>query len=344
MGVWLRKLIGYTIIAVSVAIGWAWTQYDVYLDNPLYDGDEVIAYTVKPGSSVKSIARELNEAEVILQPQFFEWFARSEGLAQRIQVGEYQIRGEMTPRQLLEDMSQGKVIQYPMTIVEGWSFKQLRAFLAQHDAIEHTIISLSDEQVMDQLGYSGVHPEGRFLPDTYHFPRGTSDLEFLKRAYQMMDSTLDKLWQQREQGLPIKTPYEALILASIIEKETAVPAERPEIAGVFVRRLQKRMRLQTDPTVIYGMGEAYDGNIRRRDLRQDTPYNTYTRRGLTPTPIAMPSAAAIEAALHPKPGNTLYFVARGDGSHQFSATLVEHNRAVVKYQLKGRQQPFSSNP
>ena len=344
MGAWLRKLVGYTIIAVSIAIGWTWTKYNVYQDNRLFDGQEVQAYTVKPGSSVKGIARELNEAGLISQPQFFEWFARSEGLAQRIQAGEYQVRGEMTPRQLLTDMSQGKVIQYPMTIVEGWSFKQLRAFLAQHEALEHTLDGLSDAEVMAKLGYADIHPEGRFLPDTYHFPRGTSDQQFLKRAYQMMESTLDQLWQQRQQGLPIKTPYEALILASIIERETAVAEERPEIAGVFVRRLQKRMRLQTDPTVIYGMGDTYQGNIRRRDLRTDTPYNTYTRRGLTPTPIAMPSAAAIEAALHPKPGNTLYFVARGDGTHKFSATLVEHNKAVVKYQLKGRQQPFSSNP
>lgn len=344
MGVWLRKLIGYSIIALSIAVGWTWTKYDSYKESPLYDGDEVIAYTVKPGSSMKRITRELNEIGVVNQPQFFEWFARHEGLAQRIQVGEYQISGDMTPRQLLTNMAQGKVIQYPMTIVEGWSFKQLRAFLAQHDALDHTISELTDQQVMAKLGYPDIHPEGRFLPDTYHFPRGTSDLAFLKRAYQSMEAALAELWEQREEGLPIKTPYEALILASIIEKETAVPAERPEIAGVFVRRLQKRMRLQTDPTVIYGMGEAYQGNIRRRDLRADTPYNTYTRHGLTPTPIAMPSAAAIEAALHPKPGNTLYFVSRGDGSHKFSTTLAEHNRAVVEYQLNGRKRPFSSNP
>ncbi len=344
MGIWIRKLIGIGIIAISLLTGWIWTQYNVYQDTHLFVGDEVVYYTVKPGSSVKSIARELHEAGVLQKPRFFEWYARLEEKAQRIHVGEYAITSQMTPHQLLEDMVTGKVVQYPMTIVEGWSFKQLRSFLGQHTALKHTIGQLSDDEVMAKLGYPGQHPEGRFLPDTYHFPRGTTDVEFLKRAYQAMEAKLDGLWAGRDEELPIKTPYEALILASIIEKETAVPAERPEIAGVFVRRLQKGMRLQTDPTVIYGMGDDYQGNIRRRDLRRDTPYNTYTRKGLTPTPIAMPSAAAIDAALHPKPGDTLYFVSKGDGSHHFSATLAEHNQAVIKYQLKGRQRPFSSNP
>ena len=344
MGRWIRKLAGYSVIVISLAIGWGWIKYDVYQDTPFFDSDEVLYYSVKPGSSVKRIARELAAAEIIKQPYFFEWFARSEGLAQRIQQGEYAIDGQMTPRQLLSNMTSGKVVQYPMTIVEGWNFKQLRTFLARHDALQHTLDGLSDAEVMAKIGFPGEHPEGRFLPDTYHFPRGTTDVAFLKRAYQMMDETLARLWEEREPGLPINTPYQALILASIIERETGLPSERPEIAGVFVRRLQKNMRLQTDPTVIYGMGDEYQGNIRRRDLRRDTPYNTYTRHGLPPTPIALPSAAAIEAALHPKPGATFYFVARGDGSHSFSITLAEHNRAVVKYQLKGRNRPFSSSP
>ncbi len=344
MGTWIRKLFGYTIIALSIALSWTWTKFDYYRDSPLYKGDDIFYYTVKPGSSVKGIARELAAQDIITQPYYFEWFARLEKKAHRIHVGEYVITGDMTPRQLLENMVQGKVIQHPMTIVEGWSFKQLRAFLAQNEVIEHTLGDLSDSEVMAKIGAVGIHPEGRFLPDTYHFPRGTSDVEFLKRAYRLMGENLDALWQGREEGLPINTPYEALTLASIIERETAVASERPEIAGVFVRRLQKRMRLQTDPTVIYGMGDKYQGNIRRKDLRTDTPYNTYTRHGLPPTPIAMPSAAAIHAALHPLVGETLYFVARGDGSHQFSVTLRQHNNAVIKYQLKGRKRTFSSNP
>jgi len=344
MGKWLRKLLGYTIIAMSLASGWVWMKFNYYQDTPLYQDDSVVYYTVEAGSSVKRIARELSEVGVIQQPRFFEWFARLEKQAHRIHSGEYAITGSMTPRELLADMVAGKVVQYPMTIVEGWSFKQLRSFLAQHEALEHTIADLSDAKVMEKIGFSDEHAEGRFLPDTYHFPRGTRDVEFLQRAYQAMSETLAAQWQTRDDGLPIKTPYEALILASIIEKETAVAAERPEIAGVFVRRLQKKMRLQTDPTVIYGMGELYQGNIRRKDLRTDTPYNTYTRRGLPPTPIAMPSAAAIQAALQPKPGNTIYFVSKGNGEHYFSTTLAEHNQAVVKYQLNGRKRPFSSNP
>ncbi|MCF6217850.1 MAG: endolytic transglycosylase MltG [Gammaproteobacteria bacterium] len=340
----VRKLIGFGLLVLVLAVGGVWVKFDIYKDTPLFEGDEIFYYTVKPGSSVKSIAKALAVENIIEQPRLFEWFARSEGLAQRIQSGEYAIDGNMTPRQLLSDMVTGKVVQHPMTIIEGWSFKQLRGFLAQHEALQHTLDGLSDAQVMSRIGFPGEHPEGRFLPDTYHFPRGTTDLAFLKRAHQMMDETLAQLWETRAEGLPIKTPYQALILASIIEKETGLARERAEIAGVFVRRLQKKMRLQTDPTVIYGMGDLYQGNIRRRDLRRDTPYNTYTRHGLPPTPIALPSAAAIKAALHPLPGETFYFVARGDGSHAFSVTLAEHNRAVVKYQLKGKNRPFSSNP
>jgi UPF0755 protein len=190
------------------------------------------------------------------------------------------------------------------------------------------------EQIMPRLGLAGIHPEGRFYPDTYHFPKGTTDAEFLLRAYHRMEDFLQQAWQRREQNLPFKSPYEALILASIVEKETAIPSERGKIAGVFVRRLQRGMRLQTDPTVIYGMGDAFDGDIRRRDLSADTPYNTYVHAGLTPTPIALPSGESIEAALHPQAGDALYFVATGDGGHHFSATLEAHNEAVRKYQLK----------
>jgi UPF0755 protein len=205
-----------------------------------------------------------------------------------------------------------------------------------HPAIDQSLEGLSAEQIMQRLGHAGKHPEGRFFPDTYHFPRGTSDQALLRRAYQAMEQLLATEWPGRAADLPLQSPYEALILASIVERETALASERPEIAGVFVRRLQRGIRLQTDPTVIYGMGEAFAGNITRRDLEQDTPYNTYVHSGLTPTPICMPGRDAVHAVLHPAEGDSLYFVARGDGSHAFSATLTAHNRAVRTYQLKER--------
>ena len=228
----------------------------------------------------------------------------------------------------------GDVISHRFTLVEGWTFRQVLAAIGENETLRHTLEGLPEKEIMRRLEYPGERAEGRFLADTYQFPRDSTDLALLARAYDAMQTFLQAQWRNREPGLPLKDPYEALILASIVEKETAVAAERPQIAGVFVRRLQKGMKLQTDPTVIYGIGEKFDGNIRRRDLTRDTPYNTYTRNGLPPTPICMPGRAAIEAVLHPAPGKTLYFVAKGDGTHYFSATLEEHTRAVRKYQLR----------
>jgi UPF0755 protein len=225
-------------------------------------------------------------------------------------------------------------VQHALTIIEGWTFKQLMAAVRRHQALTQTLAGVEEQEVMSRLGLEAMHPEGWFYPDTYHFPKGTTDAEFLRRAHQRMTTFLQTAWEKRDKDLPLDSPYQALILASIIEKETGVPSERSKIAGVFIRRLRKGMRLQTDPTVIYGMGERYDGNIRRRDLVTDTPYNTYVHKGLTPTPIAMPSGMAIEAALHPEDGTALYFVATGDGGHHFSNTLEAHNEAVRKYQLK----------
>jgi UPF0755 protein len=225
------------------------------------------------------------------------------------------------------------VVQYPLTLVEGWTFRQVMEALQADERLEHLIEDPSAEAVMARLGRRGVHPEGRFFPDTYHFTRGSSDLDILKRAHAAMERVLAEEWEARADGLPIESPDEALILASIIEKETGLASERAEIAGVFVRRLRLGMRLQTDPTVIYGLGDDFDGNLRRADLRNDHPYNTYVHAGLPPTPIALPGREAIRAALNPADGETLYFVARGDGSHAFSVTLEEHNRAVRKYQL-----------
>jgi UPF0755 protein len=228
----------------------------------------------------------------------------------------------------------GKTLTHSITFPEGWTFRQWREQMASHPALVHTLKGLSDEAVMERLGHPGVHPEGRFFPDTYLFPRGFSDLQLLQWAWRRMEEELADAWRERDKGLPLKTSYEALILASIIEKETGMPSERREIAGVFIRRLKKGMKLQTDPTVIYGMGREYAGNIRRKDLKKDTPYNTYVHAGLPPTPICMPGRESLQAAVHPAAGKAFYFVARGDGSHQFSATLREHNRAVRKYQLK----------
>ena len=243
-------------------------------------------------------------------------------------------------------MRAGKVLQHRVTIIEGWNIRQLRAALKRADPLLHTTDDLDDAALMQRLGFGGQHPEGRFLPETHIYQRGDSDVDVLKRAHAAMEKALDEAWQSRAPDLPINTPYELLTLASIIEKETALASERPQIAGVFMRRLQIGMRLQTDPTVIYGIGAAYDGNIRRRDLTTDTPYNTYTRAGLTPTPIAMPSRDALMAAAQPAAGDALYFVAVGDGSgaHVFSSSLDQHNAAVARYLQQLRQQRTQETP
>ena len=241
----------------------------------------------------------------------------------------------MTALQLLDNMVRGKVVQYSLTLVEGWTFKQMMAAINAHPSITHTLTGLTNSQLMTQLGWADQHPEGHFYPDTYSFSRGFSDVAFLQRAHRMMVQRLASEWRQRDTTVPYKTPYDALIMASIVERETGAAEERAQIAGVFVRRLKIGMALATDPTVIYGIGASFDGNLRKRDLQTDTPYNTYLRRGLPPTPIAMPGGDAIHAALHPASGKTLYFVARGNGTHYFSETLQEHNNAVRKYQLGG---------
>lgn len=263
---------------------------------------------------------------------------------QTLHSGEYQLRPDMSVRDMIGLWQRGEVVQHTLTIVEGWNFRQVRAALAALPTIQQTLSDVSDAEIMKRLGQAGMHPEGRFFPDTYRYTRGVTDLELLQRASSRLEAVLAEEWQQRSEGLPYQDAYEALIMASIIEKETGVPSERCEIAGVFVRRLEQGMLLQTDPTVIYGMGEQYQGRITRNDLRTPTPYNTYTNSGLPPTPIAMVGREAIHAALHPVDGKSLYFVARGDGSHVFSESLSEHNRAVREYQLKRRADYRSSPP
>ncbi|MCU7845789.1 MAG: endolytic transglycosylase MltG [Candidatus Thiodiazotropha sp. (ex Monitilora ramsayi)] len=330
----LNRLLGITIFVISILLAWGWMQYDDFVSRPLDLPENGIRYDLTSGTTIRGLADDLKQQGYINKPLLLRVLARWTGQASRLKAGEYQIPHGTTPPQLLEILTSARVVQHALTIIEGWTFKQLMQAVRANDALTHTLGGVEDLQIMQALGYAEKHPEGRFYPDTYHFPKATTDVEFLQRAYRRMEESLQKIWEKRDENLPLKSPYEALILASIIEKETGLPEERGKIAGVFVRRLQKGMRLQTDPTVIYGMGDDYDGNIRRRDLTTDTPYNTYVHKGLTPTPIAMPSGAAIEAALHPEAGDALYFVATGNGGHHFSATLEAHNKAVRKYQLK----------
>lgn len=338
------KLFGMTMLAGSFGAAWGLMEYQQFVDMPLSVDESGFHYEVKTGETLTQVSRALSRAGVLDSPRFLVWMARIQGVAKQIKIGEYHLQPGITPPQVLEKLVSGNVIQYSQTIVEGLTFRELLAALEKHPQIQHTLNGLSNQQIMTRLGHPEEHPEGHFLPDTYNFPLGTTDAAFLKRAYNAMEKVLEDEWAGRISGLPLKTPYQALILASIVEKETGLAGERRTIAGVFIRRLEKRMRLQTDPTVIYGMGESFDGNLRRRDLQRDTPYNTYRRSGLPPTPIAMPGRDAIHAALNPDDGENLYFVSRGDGSHKFTKTLKQHNNAVIKYQLKGRARPFSSMP
>lgn len=340
----LSKIIIISILLAMIAGIWLLVDVNNFRQTPLNINEQGVRYEINSGDTLTSIARNLQQQQVLDKPLYLKLLAKVRGIANNIKIGEYLFEQGTTPEQLLKIIVKGATIQYSATIVEGLNFREMMAMLQQNEHLEHTLKGQKPAAIMALLGKPGEHPEGRFLPDTYYFPRGTTDVDFLRRAYNAMETVLADEWEQRQEGLPLKTPYEALILASIVEKETAVPSERNAIAGVFVRRLNKRMRLQTDPTVIYGMGEKFDGNIRKKDLLKDTPYNTYRRRGLPPTPIAMPGKEAIRAALHPADGDSLYFVSRGDGSHEFSSTLDQHNNAVIKYQLKGRKRPFSSYP
>lgn len=330
----LHRLIGFLVLAASIAMAWLWMAYRDFVETPLAIPDSGVVYELKPGATVGSVGRDLAAMGFLSKPRWLSWYARWKNQAHLIKAGEYRLAAGLTPPLLLEVLISGRSIEHSLTLIEGWNFRQVRAAIASHAILTQTLQDLTDDQLMDRLGHAGEHPEGRFFPDTYSFPRGTTDLEFLTRAYERMAVELAAAWREKVENLPIKTAYQALILASIVEKETGVPSERPAIAGVFTRRLQRGMKLQTDPTVIYGMGERYDGNIRRADLRAATPYNTYLIDGLPPTPICMPGKAALHAAVQPADGKALYFVARGDGSHEFSPTLVVHNKAVRKYQLK----------
>ena len=307
-----------------------------WLSRPLTLASDVVELTVEPGKTPREVAQGWVAAGVATSPDLlYEWF-RWSGQARRIRAGSYAAEPGTTPRQLLDKIVQGDEQLETVRLIEGWTFRQFRQALAQAPHLRPATARLSEAELMVALGRPGMSPEGRFFPDTYRYSRGVSDLTVLKQAQQAMKQRLEAVWATREGGLPLKTADEALVLASIIEKETGRAAERGRIASVFVNRLRIGMPLQTDPTVIYGLGEAFDGNLRKRDLQADTPWNTYTRRGLPPTPIAMPGLASLKAAVQPEASKDLYFVARGDGSSVFSPTLQDHNRAVNKYQRGGR--------
>ena len=303
------------------------------LDQPLPVAQPEL-YEVSAGQTITRIAKVFVAKGWLTHAIYLRLEASRRGIAARVQSGTYEVTPGITPRRLLEKFVRGAVKQYQFTIIEGITFRELRAQIATLPGVDATLQGLDDGAAMRRIEAIDQLPEGRFFPSTYYYLHHTPDTELLARAYQEMQRVLDAAWQKRAAELPYSASYEALIMASIIEKETGRADERRAIAGVFVRRLQQGMKLQTDPTVIYGLGAAFDGNLRRGDLRRDSPFNTYLRPGLPPTPIAMPGAAAIEAALNPAPGTALYFVARGDGSHEFSATLAAHQRAVRQFQLK----------
>mgnify|MGYP001028182946 CR=1 FL=1 len=330
-----RLLLLLVVLALAGAMAWAWHDFNRFSRAPLQVGAQERSLDVARGSSLRSIVGQLRQRGVTrASPWYWRALAARMGVAGKLRAGEYALGVGLTPRQLLANMAAGKVVQHDFTIVDGWTFSELRQALAAAPLLRHDSVGLDAAEIMRRIGAPGEAPEGRFLPETYAYVKGDSDLDLLKRAHLAMARALATMWAARDPGLPLATPYEALILASIVERETGRADERARIAGVFVRRLEKHMLLQTDPTVIYGMGSSYAGNLRKIDLTTDTPFNTYMRPGLPPTPIALPGKPALQAALHPAPGSALYFVARGDGSHVFSDTLEEHNRNVQCYQLK----------
>ena len=324
----LFKLFLALFFLVCLAAGglWWWANQPLELRNSPLD------FRVNAGSSLRSAASQMREAGMVVDTDLLALLARAFRADTGIKAGSYSVTAGVTPLQLLDKLIRGKVTQGEMILVEGWTFRQWRARMDAHPDLRHETRGLSEQQIAERIGLATTRLDGLLFPDTYLFDKQSSDLDLVARAVRAMDKRLAAEWAQREAGLPYKTPYEALVMASIVEKETGRESDRPMIAAVFVNRLRRGMLLQTDPTVIYGMGEAFDGNLRRRDLLADTPYNTYTRAGLPPTPIAMPGQASLRAALHPAVSEALYFVARGDGSSHFSKTLDEHNMAVNRFQ------------
>jgi UPF0755 protein len=332
---WLALIgafVGIGLVGAAAAAWWVWR----WVDEPLALSAPRAEVTVEAGASARTVAQSWVDAGLGAHPRLlYEWF-RWSGQSRGIRAGTYEVTQAITPRRLLTMMVNGEVLLERVRFIEGWTFKQLRAELARAPHLRPETRGMSEAQVMAAVGAPGQHPEGRFFPDTYTYGRGVADLVVLKRAHAALHERLAAAWAERAADSPLKSADEALILASIIEKETGIEADRPLVGGVFVNRLRQGMLLQTDPTVIYGLGDSFDGNLRKRDLLTDTPYNTYTRAGLPPTPIALPGQASLRAAVRPQPTRALYFVARGDGSSAFSDTLAEHNRAVSRFQRGGR--------
>ncbi|MDQ9171575.1 endolytic transglycosylase MltG [Oxalobacteraceae bacterium R-40] len=317
-------VLGLTVVAAGIMF---WSL------QPIINASQSpIAFTVKPGSGIRSTSQQIAQQGIPVQPALFEILARITGKSAKIKAGTYEIKPGMTPVNLIDQLVRGEFAQESLAIIEGWTFKQMRQAIASHKGLKQDTASWTEKELLAKVAPEHSKAEGLFFPDTYRFAKGSSDLQVYKQAYSLMMKRLNEEWAQRDPDLPYRSPYEALIMASIVEKETGVEADRTMVAGVFVNRLKSGMMLQTDPTVIYGMGERFDGNIRKRDLLADTPYNTYTRTGLPPTPIALPGRASLAAAMRPAKTKALYFVARGDGSSHFSSSLEEHNRAVDKYQ------------
>ena len=331
----VKAFIGLLVAAILLAAaGTGWMAW--FAHQPLVLRESPLEFTVQPRSTLTRAASDIAQSGVGMSPWQFTLLARALGKDKTVKAGTYTVETGITPLGLLEKLARGEVVQVDIAFGEGWTFRQIRDAIDKHPDLRHETRGLPDAEIMRRLGAPDISAEGRFFPDTYHFAKGTSDLEILRTAYRTMHRHLESVWASRKDDIPLASPQEALILASIVEKETGHSMDRATVAAVFLNRLRAGMKLQADPTVIYGMGEKFDGNLRRQDLETDTPYNTYTRAGLPPTPIASPGLASLQAIVNPAESDALYFVARGDGSSHFSRTLDEHNRAVTKYQLRGR--------
>jgi UPF0755 protein len=325
----IKKIISTTLIVAIAAGGY----FAYWAQSPIIgDETEAIEFTIAPGSGAHAAGQQIAEAGVPLEPLLFNLLARATSKSNRLKAGAYELKPGTTPMRLIDQLVRGEFAQESLTIIEGWTFRQMRQAMAAHKGLKHDTIAMSDKEVMSAIASEYKQPEGMFFPDTYLFAKGASDLQIFRQAHAMLLSHLAEAWDKRDPALPYKSPYEALTMASIVEKETGQKSERGMIAGVFVNRLKLGMLLQTDPTVIYGMGNRYDGKIHKKDLETDTPYNTYTRTGLPPTPIALPGVQSLTAALAPAKTPALYFVSKGNGTSQFSDNLSDHNRAVNQYQ------------
>ncbi|HEY1149605.1 MAG TPA: endolytic transglycosylase MltG [Pseudoduganella sp.] len=324
----IKKTIILGVFAAAAAAGgfaW-WSQQPITTEEP------PIEFTISKGSTAGAAGQQMAQAGVPIQPLMFNMLARFTGKSNKLKAGSYELKPNTTPLRLIDQLVRGEFAQESLTIIEGWTFKQMRAAIAAHKGLKHDTADLSDKELMERVNPDFKDPEGLFFPDTYLFAKGSSELQIFKQAHQMLIQRLQEAWEKRSADLPYTSPYQALTMASIVEKETGQKSERSMIAAVFVNRLKLGMLLQTDPTVIYGMGAKFDGNIRKKDLETDTPYNTYLRTGLPPTPISLPGVQSLMAAMSPAKTGALYFVSRGNGTSQFSDNLTDHNRAVNQYQ------------